>query len=48
MHPVSMTGGLAIDRLHQEEFQIIGDSQVAWHTALCYRLLPESFTTLRS
>src|SRR5881227_1197067 len=48
LHPISVIRGLAIDRFHQQELEVIGGSQVAWDTALCHRMLPQHATLLPS
>ena len=43
-----MMGSLAIDGLHQQQFQIIGRAQMLWRPTLRYRLFPQHATALPS
>ena len=43
-----MMGGLAIDRLHEQQFQIIGGAQIVWHPRLRHRLFPQHAAALPS
>ena len=45
---IPMMGGLAVDGLHEQQFEIIRRSQILGHSALCHRLLPEHRATLPS
>src|SRR5216684_4441774 len=45
---IPMMGGLAIDSLHQQQFEIIGRAQILGHSTLRHRLLPEHRATLPS
>jgi hypothetical protein len=43
-----MMGRLAIDSLHEQQFQIIRRAQILWHPTLCHRLFPQHTMTLSS
>ena len=43
-----MLGGLAISRLHEQQFEVIRRTQVLRHAALCHRQLPQHTGALPS
>src|SRR5579884_2571209 len=43
-----MMGGFSVDSLHEQKFQIIGRTQILWHSRCCYSLFPQNMTALLS
>src|SRR5215469_16430652 len=48
LHPIPMISCLMIDCFHQQEFELIRRTQIAWDTALCYGMFPQNFPPLPS